>query len=111
MPLTAKNIFEERIPKRIADNPDVASSIGAAYTFHIEGDDGGVWTVDLRKEADWVTGAEIDDAACIIHCESGDFVDMVTGTVPGPQLFMMGKLRVEGDMGLALKLGQVLGVG
>jgi len=111
MPLTPTTIFEEQIPKRISENPDVATSIASSYTFHIEGDDGGVWTVDLRKDADWVTAGEIEDAACVIHCDSDNFVKMVTGEIPGPQLFMMGQLRVEGDMGLALKLGQILGVG
>lgn len=111
MSITPKAIFEEQIPKRVSENPDVATAISAAYTFHLAGDDGGVWTVDLRKDAGWVTEGEIDDAACVIHCDSDNFVKMVTGEVPGPQLFMMGQLRVEGDMGLALKLGQVLGVG
>jgi len=30
------------------------------------------------------------------------------GKVAGPQLFMMGKLKVTGNMGLAMKLGAVL---
>ena len=38
-----------------------------------------------------------------------DFVSLVDGTVPGPQLFMMGKLQVGGNMGLAMKLSSVIG--
>ena len=109
MSVTAKAIFEDHIPSRIGSNPDVAKAIDAAYTFHVDGDGGGVWTVDLRKADGWVTSGVIDDAGCVIHVAAEDFVGLATGTIPGPQLFMMGKLRIEGDMGLAMKLGQVLG--
>jgi putative sterol carrier protein len=111
MSITPKEIFETKITDRIANHPDVAQAINAAYCFHIEGDGGGTWTVDLRKESGWVTSGDEGDPGCTIHCEAADFISMVTGEVPGPQLFMMGKLRIEGDMGLAMKLGQVLGAG
>lgn len=109
MALTPKVIFEEKIPERIGSRPDVAESIAAAYQFNISGDDGGTWSVDLRKDADWVTNGSIDDPGCTINITDEDFMGLVEGRTPGPQLFMMGKLRIEGDMGLAMKLGQILG--
>ena len=101
--------LDTRPNKRIGSNPDLAASIGAAYTFNIDGEGGGTWTVDLRKDSDWVTTGSIDDAGCTINVTAEDFIGLVTGAMPGPQLFMMGKLRIEGDMGLAMKLGQLLG--
>ena len=55
-----------------------------------------------------MNGGSSDDADCTIELTSEDFVNLVTGKVPGPQLFMMGKLKIAGNMGLAMKLGQVL---
>ncbi len=109
MSLTPNTIFTEKIPAQITSNPDVAKSINAAYVFDVSGDDGGTWTVDLRKESDWVSTGTIDDPGCTVKIAAEDFVNLVTGVTPGPQLFMMGKLQIEGDMGLAMKLGQVFG--
>lgn len=109
MSLTPANIFTDKIPAQISSNPDVASSINAAYVFDVSGEGGGMWTVDLRKDADWVTEGTIDDPGCTVKIDAEDFVNLVTGVTPGPQLFMMGKLQIEGDMGLAMKLGQVFG--
>jgi putative sterol carrier protein len=33
-----------------------------------------------------------------------DYVDMLEGRAAGQQLFFTGKLKIEGDMGLAMKL-------
>ncbi len=109
MSLTLATVFGEKIPAQISNNPDVATSINAAYVFDVSGDGGGIWTVDLRKSEGWVTEGTIDDPGCTIKVAAEDFLGLVTGAIPGPQLFMMGKLQIEGDMGLAMKLGQVLG--
>jgi putative sterol carrier protein len=39
----------------------------------------------------------------------GDFLDMVAGKLNGQMAFLTGKLKVAGDMGLALKMGSFLG--
>ncbi len=105
---TAKEFFEEVLPGRLESNPDKAKSIGAIYQFNIDGDDGGIWLVNLTKEADWITAGASDDSECTITCASSDFVDMIEGRLPGPQAFMMGKLKIEGNMGLAMKLSNIL---
>ena len=39
-----------------------------------------------------------------------DFIDMVEGKLNGQMAFMTGKLKIKGDMSLAMKLGNVLGL-
>jgi putative sterol carrier protein len=36
-----------------------------------------------------------------------DWLDMVSGKQSGQMLYMSGKLKLKGDMGLALKLGSL----
>jgi putative sterol carrier protein len=109
MALTPKSFFEEKLSKGLTDDPSRASSIGAIYQFNITGDDGGSWTVDLTKTEGWINAGEAENAECTITMTSEDFVDMITGKLAGPQAFMQGKLKIAGNMALAMKLSNILG--
>jgi len=43
----------------------------------------------------------------ILTADSQDFKDVLTGRVNGMQYFMMGKLKLSGDLNLAMKLTQI----
>ena len=98
---TARELMQ-RIGEKIAGRKELLSSIGAVYKFALEGDDGSTYLVDL-KQALTVTEAD-GPAACTIRMTATDFADLFEGRANGQALFFGGKLRVEGDMGLALKL-------
>jgi putative sterol carrier protein len=107
--MTPKEIFENQIATRLQNPAQQAKAkeIDAVYQFNVNGDDGGQWVVDLKECK--VSAGTAAAADCTITVGSADFVNLVQGKVPGPQLFMMGKLQVSGNMGLAMKLGSVLG--
>jgi putative sterol carrier protein len=98
---TAKEKMQQAAEK-IASNTAMAKQIGAVYKFVLEGDGGGTWIMDLRDDPKIVEGD--GEAQCTILMAAGDYVDMMEGRAQGQQLFFMGKLRIEGDMGLAMKL-------
>ncbi|MCY4067142.1 MAG: SCP2 sterol-binding domain-containing protein [Rhodospirillaceae bacterium] len=52
---------------------------------------------------------EDEAAACIVSMSLDDFKEMATGELDPTTAFMMGKLKVTGDMGVAMKLAAVLG--
>ncbi len=54
------------------------------------------------------TDGEGKNADCTISVSLDDFEKMVKGELDGTSAFMQGKLRVAGDMGLAMKLGPIL---
>ena len=109
MSLTPKQIFEEKIADRLKNNPDVATKINSSYQFELTGDNDRTWTVDLTKKADFVVAGTIADPKVTITMTSKDFVDLVEGRLNGQMAFMQGKLKLKGDMSLALKLQQILG--
>jgi putative sterol carrier protein len=92
----------QRIGEKIAGKTALLSSVGAVYKFALEGDGGGTYLVDLKNDLK-VTQAD-GPAACTISMTASDFVDLFEGRANGQALFFGGRLRVEGDMGLALKL-------
>ena len=105
--MTPQEIFEEKIATRLKENPDVAEKIKSSYQFELTGDDGGSWAIDLTKNE--VVSGTIDEPNVTITMAAKDFVDLVEGRLNGQMAFMQGKLKLKGDMSLALKLQQVLG--
>jgi putative sterol carrier protein len=56
-------------------------------------------------------GARADDgdADCVLTSDVATFQGMLDGDVNPTSAFMSGRLKVDGDMGLAMKLGSILG--
>lgn len=106
--LNPKYIFETKIPEGMKADPGKVANIKAVYLFKITGDDGGTWFVDLTGDAP-VVGAGEKQANCTITCASADFVNIVSGKLNGQMAFMTGKLKIAGDMGLAMKLQKIIG--
>ncbi len=104
-----KEVFENRIAGRLADKPEIATDINSVYQFELTGDEAGNWTIDLTKGSDYIAEGTHDDPAVTITMDSGDFVSMVNGELAPQMAFMTGKLKLKGEMGLALKLQQILG--
>lgn len=104
---TAKEIFETKIPERLKAKPDTAK-INSSYQFSLTGDGGGEWYVDLTKPGGDVAAGTLEKPGVVITMTAKDFVDLVSGKLNGQMAFMQGKLKVKGDMSLALKLQQIL---
>jgi putative sterol carrier protein len=52
--------------------------------------------------------ADDSDADCTLTADADTFRAMLDGDLDPTSAFMSGRLRVEGDMGLAMKLGSLL---
>ncbi|WP_397543265.1 SCP2 sterol-binding domain-containing protein [Roseovarius salis] len=50
-----------------------------------------------------------DEADVTLTAEAGTFEQMLEGDLDPTAAFMSGKLSVDGDMGLAMKLGNLIG--
>jgi putative sterol carrier protein len=92
----------ERTAQRISENPDQAREVGAVYQLSLDGDGGGHWIIDLKDEPGVREGG--GEADCALSMAASDYVDLVEGRASAQQLFFTGKLRVDGDMGLAVKV-------
>jgi len=102
--MTVKDIFENQIAKRAPE----ATDIDAVFFFNVTGEQAGQWVVDLTDGGKVYEGTT-DKADCSITIADSDFMDLVSGKVPGAMLFMQQKLAITGNMGLAMKLGQLVG--
>jgi putative sterol carrier protein len=58
--------------------------------------------------ADGTAGLEDRETDCTIRISEDNLVKLLTGKLNPMTGVMMGKLKVSGDMGVAMKLGQLL---
>jgi len=83
-----------------------ASGLGGTLRFDF-GEPGSVY-IDGKSSPNTVTDGAGKSAECTITVSLETFEKMVRGELDGTSAFMQGKLRVAGDMGLAMKLGPIL---
>lgn len=79
-----------------------ASGLSETVKFNIEGE--GAVVIDG-------TGARASDeeADLTVTADSETFQGIMDGSLDSTSAFMMGKITIDGDMGLAMKLGSILG--
>jgi len=63
--------------------------------------------VTLRSESCTVKSGAGTSPTLTLQISASDWLDMLSGKQSGQMLFMSGKLKVKGDMGLAMKLGSM----
>lgn len=94
---------------QLAAEPDRVADLTATYQFDISGDAGGSWTMQVDDgQPTFRLGAAVAPDV-VVSMSSGDFVDMGSGRLAGQTAFMEGKMRVKGDIGLAIRLADVFG--
>ena len=92
---------------RVLADPQGIAKLGATYKFVVTGPGGGSWIFRCK---DPVAVSEGDgNAECTIRMNAPDFVALGKGELNPQMAFMSGRLDVEGDLELALKLGSIVG--
>lgn len=73
------------------------------------GADKGEWYLDLKNgNGDVGKGPAPNGADCTMILDSADFTKMFKGELKAVSAFMSGKLKIKGDMGLAMKLEKLM---
>ncbi len=85
-------------------NADKAAGLKAVYQWDITGDGGGKWNADINDGAITVSEGEHASPNITITVTAQDWLDILNGKLDGQMAFMSGKLKVKGDMSLAMKL-------
>jgi putative sterol carrier protein len=101
--MTVREFFEQ-VPARVG--PEQARALEASYRFEIDG--AGSWR--LEADVDRVVVSESDAPAdCVIRGDEATFLGIVEGRQSAMSAYMTGKIRVDGDVGLAMRLRDLFG--
>ncbi|XP_072931740.1 hydroxysteroid dehydrogenase-like protein 2 isoform X2 [Epargyreus clarus] len=89
--------------------PDLVKKTQAVFQFNVKGKEEGVWHLDL-KNGDGACGqGEPKNAPdATLTMDSNNFADMFAGKLKPATAFMMGKLKISGDLQKAMKLEKMM---
>lgn len=104
MAQTAQEIFEHITT---LDTSRV-QGINAVMFFDLSGEGGGQWTLTLKDDGVTVENGKTATPNVTFSMAAQDFIAVANGTLNPVSAFMQGKVRISGDIGLAMRLQSLL---
>ncbi len=86
---------------------DNARGMKATYQFDITGDNGGKWFIEINDGACKVEKGTHPNPMVTFTIAGADHVALFSGKLNPQMAFMSGKLKLKGDITLALKFNQL----
>jgi putative sterol carrier protein len=94
--------FFKQLPSKL--DAEAAEDLDAVYQFDLSGAQGGQYVVTIREGACQVKEGRHDDPHVVLSMAGEDCVKVLNGELSGPAAAMSGRIRISGDMGLAMQL-------
>ena len=104
MALTIKTLME-KMPGAFL--PEKAHGLDAVIQFHFTGEEASDWYAEIKDDKVATVEGVHDNPKMTMTADSADYVGIFTGEVDGMAAFMQGKLKLAGDLNLAMKLTQM----
>ena len=102
---TFEEMTAEEILEQIKARAQRATGVQGSFQFIIDGDK--FIHIDARQTPP-VVSMEEKPADCTVRLSSDTLSDLLTGKANPATAFMFGKIKVEGNMGLAMSLTKIL---
>jgi putative sterol carrier protein len=99
--LTIETVMR-RMPK--AFQPEKAQDVEAVVQYHLSGDQGGDWIIRIGDGKCEVEQGVAEEPKLTLISDAQDYLDVLTGKLNAMSAFAGGKLRLKGDLNLAMKL-------
>ncbi|KAM5248594.1 sterol carrier protein 2 [Ctenodactylus gundi] len=103
----ANLVFKEIEKKLQEEGEQFVKKIGGIFAFKVKDGPGGkeaTWVVDVKNGKGSVLPNSDKKADCTITMADSDLLALMTGKMNPQSAFFQGKLKITGNMGLAMKL-------
>jgi putative sterol carrier protein len=104
MALTVEDLFNQ-LPGRL--RPDAAAGLDATLQWNLTDLDPGVWAVQVRDGQTELIPGGVPTPDTTFTTTSDVWLDVSEGRQEAMSAFMTGRLKVEGDMTLALRVPEL----
>ncbi|CAG5038374.1 unnamed protein product [Parnassius apollo] len=89
--------------------PELVKKTQAIYQFNAKGKEEGVWHIDLKNgDGTCGQGEPKNPLDATLSMNSTNFAEMFAGILKPTTAFMMGKLKINGDLQKAMKLEKMM---
>ena len=96
------------IDQKANEHPEYIQEIDAVYKFDITGTEGNTYGLVIKDgKAEVVKDGKVE-ADCTLTMNVDNFKKLLQGNLNSATALMTGRLKVKGNMGLALKLESIL---
>ncbi len=86
-------------------NKEAAKEAAVVYQFNLSGEGGGQFIVTIKNGACTVEEGVAPAADATISTTAADYMNIVTGAYPFGLAYMNGRLKVEGNLRLVVRMG------
>jgi putative sterol carrier protein len=101
--------FFDALPSKL--EPARLAGMNASFQFVATGDGGGDWFVKIANNAGEVGSGKVDSPTIVLTAAASDWLALMNGQMNGQTAFITGKLKIQGDMTLAMKLESLFQLG
>jgi putative sterol carrier protein len=91
-----------RMPKAFL--PDKAGDVEAVIQYHLTGEEAGDWVVKIGDGKCEVEKGKTDNATMTLKADSQDYKDIILGKLDPMTAFMQQKVKLTGNLNMALGL-------
>jgi len=105
---TIQGFFDELQDKL---SPEKMAGMNATFQFVAEGEGGGEWNVVIADGQGTVSQGTAENPTIVLTASSEDWQALTTGELNGQTAFLTGKLKIQGDVTLAMKLESLFDLG
>lgn len=86
--------------------PEKAQGVNAIIQFNFSGAEPGQWNAEIKNGTLKVAQGTHPSPSLTVSADSADYLRIFNRELDPMQAFMQGKLKMQGDLGLAMKLSQ-----
>ena len=101
---TPQDVFDAM---RGSFQPAKAKGVHARYQWDLSGPNGGQWWIEVNDGTYKMGKGQIDHPNVTFRASDKDWVAVCHDQLSGTWAYLVGRLKVRGDQGLARKLGEI----